>query len=454
MRGITVLVAGLLVAACNMTSRMEVPVVKAPDLVPVEQDRKLATVAFSKAVMALRRGTIIAHFPGGGMDYVDAGYCNNKYPTDSHLVWGGGRLNFGDYESETAEVFYETMNAAGFSVVGDPKIMFGRDRERSKAAYRIGARITEIRGNICEESHWTDGRPLDRFAGEMYYKVEWSIYSNVLEKTVARFETESYMLEKIALRGGVTRLLLSAFASATEVLAAKKEFRDLLSTRQKEYDVDAGKRRFAELAIRDIPLSRRPVRRLTHQIVTATVTIGVGEGHGSGFVITSNGHILTNSHVVEESKEVTVIFSNGIKVTGRVLRGDAIRDVALVKVDVRGIQPFPIRLEPELEVFDTVYAVGTPKKRFLRATITKGIVSAFRTEKETNINYIQSNVDIAGGSSGGPLIDEFGNVVGVSVSLYGPTGKFSSGLNMFIPIDEALTALNIEKKTKKKKVGN
>lgn len=450
MRGIMVLFAGLLVAACSSTPVMRVPVVNAPALVPVDPGRKLATIAFAKGVVTIPYGTVIAHFPSGSVLDLDATLCNHRYPRNAFYEWDFGRKYLGGADSDMSQAFYERLSAVGFSVTGDPKIMFGREREKSKASYLIGARITEVRGNLCEEHSGWDGRPLRRYAGEIYEKVEWSVYSVVLEKTVARFETEGYVKKRKASRQGIGDMLLAAFGNAAEALAAKKKFRDLLAVRQKEYDVDAGKRRYVGLWIADLPLSRRPVRRLTRQIVTGTVTIGTATGHGSGFLIASNGYILTNSHVVQESKEVAVIFSNGIKIAGRVRRADPVRDIALVKVDVRGIRPFPIRLEPKLKVFDTLYAVGTPIDRSLDATITKGIVSAFRTDEKTGLNYIQSNVDIAGGNSGGPLIDEFGNVVGVSVAGIGPK-QFSSGLNLFIPIGDALAALNIRKKSERKK---
>ncbi len=431
---------------------MEIPSVKPVKSVPLEPGRKLATIGLEKVVVTLRHGTVIAHFPGGGMDDVDTINCNFKYPSRSFVEWGSGRANVGSTDDEYDGVFYDAMNDAGIPVVGDPRIMFDRGKERSKAVFSIGARINEIRGNVCDEGHWYDGRPMGRFSGEFYNKVEWSIYSNVLQRTVARFETEGYVIRKMATSKGIDVLRVAAFANAADALAARKDFRDILTLRQPQpqRDVDAGKNRLAKLLIRDIPLSRKPVRRRVHQIITATVTIVAGGGHGSGFVVSRAGYILTNFHVVQNSKEVVVVFSNGIKVTGKVLRRDPIRDIALVRIDARGIRPFPIRTEPPLEIFDTVYAVGTPIDRGLKATITKGIVSAFRVTKPNHLNFIQSSVDISGGNSGGPLIDAFGNVVGVSVSGYGP-GDYSSGLNMFIPIDEALAALNIEKRKPKKK---
>ena len=103
----------------------------------------------------------------------------------------------------------------------------------------------------------------------------------------------------------------------------------------------------------------------------------------------------------------------------------------------------PIRRRP-LRVGEEVYAIGTPYERTLRASVTRGIVSALRIEEGTNQPIIQSDADIQGGSSGGPLVDASGNVVGISVSgvFEGPK-KLSSGLNFFIPIHDALKKLGL-----------
>jgi S1-C subfamily serine protease len=168
------------------------------------------------------------------------------------------------------------------------------------------------------------------------------------------------------------------------------------------------------------------------------VTIELGNGHGSGFLISRDGYVLTNAHVVGEGKNVPVVFTNGLRISGRVLRVAKNRDVALVKVPIIADHILPISQKKPPIVLDTVYALGTPLKRGLQATLTKGVVSAHR--KLRNEPYIQADVAITGGNSGGPLLDESGNVVGITVASF----VRGQNLNLFIPIDDALKALNLD----------
>ena len=135
--------------------------------------------------------------------------------------------------------------------------------------------------------------------------------------------------------------------------------------------------------------------------------------HGSGFFISRDGYLLTNHHVVGDNKFVTVKLTTGRQMPGEVLRSHKARDVALVKVNESAMEALPLQLEPP-DVAAEVYAVGTPQDEKYSTTITKGIVSAYRTEND--LKLIQSDAAIHGGSSGGAMVDRFGNVVAVSVS--------------------------------------
>ena len=160
---------------------------------------------------------------------------------------------------------------------------------------------------------------------------------------------------------------------------------------------------------------------------------------GSGFVI-SDDLIITNSHVVGASNSVTVKLDSGIEVLGKVVATNAPRDVALIKLDAS--LPFHFNVRRELpSVGEEVYALGSPLDESLKSTLSKGIVSAFR--EENKMNYIQSDVNVVPGNSGGPLIDKSGKVIGITVSgIF--INKAPQGINFFIPIDDAITALNLK----------
>jgi S1-C subfamily serine protease len=123
-----------------------------------------------------------------------------------------------------------------------------------------------------------------------------------------------------------------------------------------------------------------------------------------------------------------------------VVRTDPVRDVALIKVAETNLPALPLRLKTSPNVGDEVYAIGTPRLEYLDVTVTRGIVSAYRDEG--GLKYIQSDVQIHPGNSGGPLIDKEGNVVGISVMGLMVSGA-SQNLNFFVPIAEAVARLRV-----------
>ena len=171
------------------------------------------------------------------------------------------------------------------------------------------------------------------------------------------------------------------------------------------------------------------------RILPAVVTIENNNGSGSGFYISSDGYILTNRHVVGNSRFVKVGTADNQQLVGTVLRRDAVRDVALVKVDTQpSVVPYLLTEKPEIG--KPVYALGSPFGAFLSETLTNGILSAIRAwEGQT---YLQSDVVVNPGNSGGPLLNKNGDVIGIAESK-----SVSKGIGLFIPIDEALHRLSI-----------
>ena len=149
---------------------------------------------------------------------------------------------------------------------------------------------------------------------------------------------------------------------------------------------------------------------------------------------------MTNEHVVRQARFVTVRLANGREVIGDVLRTDGPRDVALVKLRERNLPAAFLASNFQPAVGTDVYAIGTPRRESLDLTVTRGIVSAYRDERGQK--YIQSDVQIHPGNSGGPLVAADGRVVGIAVQGM-LLGGASQNLNFFVPIDDAVAALNI-----------
>jgi S1-C subfamily serine protease len=174
--------------------------------------------------------------------------------------------------------------------------------------------------------------------------------------------------------------------------------------------------------------------------MSSVAIVFAADGSGSGFLVSKDGYVLTNHHVVGGAKYVKLKWSNGEETLGEVIRSDRRRDVALVKTDAKGRAPLALRGgAPQLG--DPVFAIGTPLDDKLQNTLTKGIVSANRVYEGQP--FIQSDVAVTHGNSGGPLLDEKGRVLGLTVSGRAPDGA-PVGLNFFIPIDDALRALALK----------
>ncbi|CAH1749091.1 putative periplasmic serine endoprotease DegP-like [Thauera humireducens] len=158
---------------------------------------------------------------------------------------------------------------------------------------------------------------------------------------------------------------------------------------------------------------------------------------GSGFIISDDGYILTNAHVVEEAEEILVRLADKREFSARVIGADVRSDVALIKIEATGL-PRVTQGDPErLKVGEWVVAIGSPFG--FDQSVTAGIVSAKgRSLPDENfVPFIQTDVAINPGNSGGPLFNLRGEVVGINSQIYSRTGGFM-GLSFAIPIDVAM----------------
>ncbi len=159
------------------------------------------------------------------------------------------------------------------------------------------------------------------------------------------------------------------------------------------------------------------------------------QGAGSGFIIRADGIVLTNNHVVDNAKEITVVLSDGRELPGHVLGRDAKTDLAVVKIDGSGLPVARLGDSDTIAVGDWVVAIGNPFG--LNNTVTAGIVSAKgRAIGGPYDDFIQTDAPINPGNSGGPLFDESGNVVGINSAIYTQNGG-NIGIGFAIPINMA-----------------
>ena len=158
---------------------------------------------------------------------------------------------------------------------------------------------------------------------------------------------------------------------------------------------------------------------------------------GSGVIISPDGYILTNQHVVEAADEIEVALSDGKKLAAKVVGSDPETDLAVLHVDAQNLPPITLGRAENLRVGDVVLAIGNPLG--VGQTVTMGIISALhRTGLRINTfeNFIQTDAAINQGNSGGALIDASGNLVGINTAILSQSGG-SIGIGFAIPVSTA-----------------
>ena len=161
------------------------------------------------------------------------------------------------------------------------------------------------------------------------------------------------------------------------------------------------------------------------------------EGVGSGVVVDPNGYILTNSHVIGDGKvkRINVLFENGDKLEGRVLWNDSILDLAIVKVEARGLPVADLGDSDKIEVGELAVAIGNPLGLDFQRTVTSGIISglhrSIQVEAGVMEDLIQTDASINPGNSGGPLLNSNGDVIGINTAKI----RTGEGIGFAIPIN-------------------
>lgn len=277
--------------------------------------------------------------------------------------------------------------------------------------------------------------------------MKWQVFSPVKQEVIFEAVSEGAGTVNPGVAGGEIALIDAAFSNAAENFAANPKFLALVS---KASPTVADIRSIEDMLLlidRQNTLGV-PIQQNIDRIRLGVVTLDSGLSHGSGFFIAPTA-IMTNHHVIRGQKFIKVRLVTGREILGEVIRKHPERDVAIVQVEAGGHRPTPLRMKP-VKIAEEVYAVGTPVAKRLGGTVSKGIVSSFRSNR-LGLEDIQADVDIHGGNSGGPLLDKNGNVVGISYLGVNasPGNKLSVGLNYFIPIYDALSKLNIGFKSRR-----
>lgn len=207
-----------------------------------------------------------------------------------------------------------------------------------------------------------------------------------------------------------------------------------------------------ELSARENALSvPNIVKKVTPSVVGISSEFQGGSGTGTGIIMSADGYIITNAHVVSESMQgsttrsskVTVVLSDGTEYTATIIGCDSSTDLAVIKIEEDNLIPAEFGDSNDLEVGELAIAIGNPLGLELSSTVTGGMISALNrniTIEDKEMTLIQTDAAINPGNSGGPLVNSYGQVVGIN------SAKISSGdvegLGFAIPIDSAIPIVN------------
>jgi S1-C subfamily serine protease len=381
--------------------------------------------AFTHLVVKLNDGQVYANYRLGNL-------CLGNYTK----TWNGGQTEQ-KVMPGTTQLVRDEMKAAGLKLAGDPDNIFEKASPET-AETELGAIITDVRFNYClrpQLGNYNANAGL--ISGSADMTIEWQIYDKLTKTVLGKVTTVGAFQTKTPQTGGENALFIGAFRDNVQKLAASQAFRTALATPE-SHDLAAKAAEHQESI--PLPGSLAAGSRPLPDAVAAVVLIAAGQAEGSGFLVSSGGLVMTDQHVVGDALYVKVRWADGIEGLGEVIRTDKTRDVALVKTDARGRKPLALRRDP-LQPGDAVFAIGAPMGDKYQNSVTRGIVSAYRTFD--GLSYIQSDVNVNHGSSGGPLLDEKGQVVGLTEQGAQIAGA-PLGLNLFTPVGDALAFLSAQ----------
>lgn len=260
-----------------------------------------------------------------------------------------------------------------------------------------------------------EGRKLKR--GKLSLVVALLLIANII---VLTFLTINFNLQVSKLNRDIELLKFQQSTTSSELLSLKEELKLLRLGNNSESLLQTQVYNFAR-----------------GSVVLIKVSTLTGSGQGSGFVYDTEGRIITNNHVVENSLKIEVTFIDGTTVQAKLVGRDSYSDLAVIDVDVDRSILSPLRLgdSSQLVVGETVVAIGNPYG--LANTMTLGIVSALGRQMEAPAGYaivdvIQTDAAINPGNSGGPLLNLKGEVVGMNTAIISETRQFS-GIGFAIP---------------------
>lgn len=373
-------------------------------------------IGVTKLVSKLERGARIGTASGGLL-------CVPQGP----MTWRPGLDDA--VTGEVLTILRDELKKAGYRVPGQSGSLF-EEAADAQAELLLGGAIRAVTLNVCSGPQ---GR-----SSESSIEVEWQLYERRTRSVLVTAKTGGYAK---ASAGGRDAYLDAYAASLRNVLAEEAFVAAVGSTAARTSDPVYPSLTLGVVTVSPSDTSGTP--QLLQHAQRAVVKIVRGRGHGSGVVVSASGWVLTAAHVVAGlSGPFEVELADGQRISGSLLRSSPGADVALIQLPKGAYAATPIGSSTALQVGSAVYAIGTPLEERFSRSVTKGAISALRPKDGRTV--IQSDVVVHAGSSGGPLLDEHGRVIGLTIGGAALGGQIGVGLNEFLGIDDAWRALQVE----------
>jgi S1-C subfamily serine protease len=390
-------------------------------------DSTSAVVAFDKLMADIKDGTPVG-------SWADA--LGKSTP----IKWEGS-VKVGDKAFD--QRFYEILTDAGIRTPmrENAKLFAGSSEGRQQLPrYVVGAELLEM--NIDLQHSKVKDYGAGKFAGRTRTLVDWKVLDKRGNKVVLTVRTEGiHRFRQVNHYGGNQNLL--AFEDALYKFLDDGRFIDLIrssTTPAQSAGVDLEAK---SLTIKPVSIPAfKSISEMIRHADKSCVTIITDGGHGSGVIINSEGYTLSAYHVVEGINRIEVQFSDGMRQEARILASDVENDLVLLDISGSGFRPLPLGDEESSGLGDEVVTIGTPADVSLGQSVAKGILSGKR--KIEDKVYLQTDVAVSPGNSGGPLLNAEGQVIGIVQSKI--VGKGIEGLSFAIPIGRVkeLLGLSVE----------
>ena len=185
------------------------------------------------------------------------------------------------------------------------------------------------------------------------------------------------------------------------------------------------------------------VKKVTPSVVGISSEMAQGTATGTGIIMSQDGYIITNAHVVDSASKVTVVLSDNTEIGATIIGCDTKTDLAVIKVSKTGLSTAEFGSSDDLEVGELAIAIGNPLGFELSGTVTGGMISALNrqiTIEDKSMTLIQTDAAINPGNSGGPLVNSYGQVIGINSAKI--SSNYAEGLGFAIPINSAIPIVN------------